>query len=332
MRKFLLFLLVALSLVGVASAGLTRYPDGVSSFGMPIIGSGDLLTTGTTFFVSSSDTKVGSDANNGETPDQPFKTVSAAVTIAAEGRGDLILVMAGHKEVVATSDLALNTAGIRVVGLGLGDYRPQITIGNSGIGADINVTSADVSVENIIFIAGIDSLTNAFDVRADGFTMAGCEFRGTATNQVDRWIMVTNNISRFNFSDNKVRQTTAGGASFLEVGISYAWDTTGGGELEDHYIGSNDIVGDFSISAINNGVTANDILVEYNTIDNLNASDACISVNALTDGTLRYNTLRIATDAIGTWITPTPNDVQLYENYGVNGDAETGVLIGTPSQ
>ena len=86
-------------------------------------------------------------------------------------------------------------------------------------------------------------------------------------------------------------------------------------------------------SAANIEVTttlASNMLIENCDIENLNAVDVCIEGFAAITGSIRYNTCRVATDAQTTWIN-TPGNAQLFENYGVNNDGETGILIGTAS-
>ncbi len=55
---------------------VTRFPHGISSFGMPILGSGGHMTTGNVFFVQYTN---GSDGNEGTSPDVPFKTLDYAI-------------------------------------------------------------------------------------------------------------------------------------------------------------------------------------------------------------------------------------------------------------
>src|SRR4030042_3857713 len=62
--------------------GLTNFPKGVSSFGIPIIGSGPgygMDYGSTVYFV---DDKNGSDSNAGTSPEAAFDTIGAAITAA----------------------------------------------------------------------------------------------------------------------------------------------------------------------------------------------------------------------------------------------------------
>ena len=63
---------------------LTRFPRGVSSFGIPVIGAGPIVTTGTVFFVDDS----GSNDNSGLDPEQPFATLAYAESRCTASVGD----------------------------------------------------------------------------------------------------------------------------------------------------------------------------------------------------------------------------------------------------
>lgn len=338
MRKYIILALVSILLATTAFGAITAFPNGVSSYGIPVIGTTGLITTGKVWFVSSSNVLLGANGGDG-TSLRPFQTIDYTVGRCVAGRGDLILVMPSHTEQIVTRGVALasnqtglelDVSGVRVVGLGKGDERPQLSIGVAGIGAQIGISATDVTLENIIFNCYLDALEEGISIEATGSdaTIKNCEFRGTSTKQVDNWVVVSSNADRVSLVGNRVRQTTAGGESFVQLHPQ----NNSADEPEDVYIGFNDIVGDFSAACIDNKVTANDLLIEYNNMDNLNAVDCCISLNGATDGTIRYNTLRIATDGQGTWIISTANtDTQLYQNFGVNKDGETGLVIGTPS-
>ena len=152
---------------------LTRFPNGVSSFGMPLIGSGPVFTTGKVFFVH----KGGSDDNIGDNPDFPLATIDKAVGKCTANKGDYIIVMPGHTEnIVAAAGLDLDVAGITVLGIGSGDSRPAVSL-ITATTADIDVDADDITVKNIIFKAGIDALAVIFDINKKQFTLEDCEFR-----------------------------------------------------------------------------------------------------------------------------------------------------------
>lgn len=70
---------------------LTNFPNGITSFGVPVLGNiGGIPLTGTYFFV---DPATGSDAYDGLSPDQAFSTLTAAYNAATAGNNDVIVLI-----------------------------------------------------------------------------------------------------------------------------------------------------------------------------------------------------------------------------------------------
>ncbi|MDQ5919190.1 MAG: hypothetical protein QG660_2305, partial [Pseudomonadota bacterium] len=74
--------------------GLTNFPNGVSSFGIPIYGAqaNSAPLTGTVLFV---DTVNGVDAGNGNGPNSAYQTLTYALTQVPSGAYATIFVMQG---------------------------------------------------------------------------------------------------------------------------------------------------------------------------------------------------------------------------------------------
>jgi hypothetical protein len=101
-------------------------------------------STGRRFFVRSG---IGSNtAGYGATPERPFATLAYAVTQATAGAQDIIYVMEGHAETVATTITPL--AGTRIVGLGSGNLAPQFTPAANNLVA-LTLSADNVTVDNI---------------------------------------------------------------------------------------------------------------------------------------------------------------------------------------
>ena len=66
---------------------LTNFPNGISSFGVPVIGGASMPFTGKHFFV---DYVNGSDGNNGLSVRKAFKTIQKAHDSATAGKNDVI--------------------------------------------------------------------------------------------------------------------------------------------------------------------------------------------------------------------------------------------------
>jgi hypothetical protein len=70
---------------------LTNFPNGVTSFGVPVLGNvGGIPYTGTYWFV---DPATGADGNEGTSPEFPFKTLYRAVSRAASGNNDVVVLI-----------------------------------------------------------------------------------------------------------------------------------------------------------------------------------------------------------------------------------------------
>lgn len=163
--------------------GLTDFPNGVSSFGVPILGSGPVFTTGNVFFVDSGNALASDDTSSGSRTN-PFSTIDYAIGRCTANNGDVILVMPGHTETVAAAaGIDCDVAGISIVGIGNGADRPTIT--HSATGSTLEVAAASVTLENLLFTPSAAS-TIIVDVNATDCTIRNCEFRmGTAVTAVD---------------------------------------------------------------------------------------------------------------------------------------------------
>lgn len=82
---------------------LTNFPNGITSFGVPVIGGiGGIPLTGTWFFL---DPANGSDGNDGLSPESPFATLAYAYSKTRDGKNDVI-VLIGDGSTAATARLS----------------------------------------------------------------------------------------------------------------------------------------------------------------------------------------------------------------------------------
>lgn len=91
---------------------LTAYPNGVSSFGIPVMGGAVPATFGKVFFV---DYRRGSDGNDGLSTETPFKTLTKAYNMATSNQDDLILVR-GDSTVV-DAPIAFTKSRVHIIGV-----------------------------------------------------------------------------------------------------------------------------------------------------------------------------------------------------------------------
>lgn len=116
-----------------------------------------------------------SDGNNGSFL-APFKTLAYALTQCTANRGDIIVLGAGHSENSAgAAGIALNVAGVAIVGLGVEEMRPKLTF--SATASTITITAANMSFSNIQFEAAVAEVAMGLDISAvDGLSFDNCYF------------------------------------------------------------------------------------------------------------------------------------------------------------
>ena len=153
----------------------------------------------------------GSNINDG-TYRKPFSTLTYALSRALESRGDIIILMPGHAETItAAAGIAVNKAGVAIVGLGVGSLRPTITYTTANT-ATMTVAANNVTIMNVLFVGGFLNVATAINIVnaqiATDLTVDNCEFRDSSAilNFVSAVTFgTTANISDgFTFSNNKV--------------------------------------------------------------------------------------------------------------------------------
>ncbi len=166
--------------------GQTNFPNGVSSFGMPVIGSGGVTlppTTGNIFFVNS---VTGVDQSRlGRDSTRPYATIDFAINQTTANQGDTIIVTEGHTENL-TGSIALDVAGVSVIGLGQGLTRPRLV--HTGTAGIVTITASNCRWSNIVHEASIAAVVSAISVSGPGTATAtehteidNCRFTFDAT-------------------------------------------------------------------------------------------------------------------------------------------------------
>jgi hypothetical protein len=151
------------------------FANGVTIRGMPLL----QVHPGEVFWVNNSGVLAkggvgGSDGNDGSYR-RPFATIDYAIGKCTASRGDIIAVMPGHEEdIAAAAGIALDVAGVAIIGLGSAALRPKITF--SATASTMTVTAANCSISNIWFDAQVAQCVTALSLSAaaDGFTMENC--------------------------------------------------------------------------------------------------------------------------------------------------------------
>lgn len=153
-----------MSLATGGSPQVSNFPNGfangVSIRGLPILSA----YPGNVYWV---DSVKGANGNPG-TFQKPVASIDTAIGLCTANNGDIIAVKAGHAETLAAaSAITCDIAGVAIVGMGTGADRPEITFGTLTT-ASVVVSAANVSIVNVVGIAGIDGLTNPFHIQAAG--------------------------------------------------------------------------------------------------------------------------------------------------------------------
>jgi len=161
--------------------GLTHFPNGIASFGVPVLGGGPIVTTGNIFFV---DSGVGSDSGSGTDSGQPFATIDYAIDRCTKDQGDYIIVMPGHAETIASATtLVPDIAGVHILGLGSGGSRP--TLNFSATGSKIIMSAASVTIENFLFTGGVDLIVTMIEPIAADCRLLNIETRDVTGQMTD---------------------------------------------------------------------------------------------------------------------------------------------------
>lgn len=277
--------------------GLTNFPNGITSFGVPVMGGGVQIptTTGSYFYV---DSGTGSSGYDGKSPTTALATVDQAINKCTADKGDVIIVGANHAETIdAAGDIALDVAGVTVVCLGNGELSPTFTFDGSDATPSIVVSADDVTWLGGKFVNNEASLAHMFDVKADDFTIANAFFtEGSATGL---FFIVADTADgdsdRLAIRNCRFYAPTAGN---MDAAIQLGKDHVGV-RIEDC-----DIYGDFDHAGIEipaGGNACLDLAIRRCRIVNLLAGAEAIDING-TSCTGEIVDCRLGTDAINTAI------------------------------
>jgi hypothetical protein len=258
---------------------LSKFPNGITSFGIPVIG-GSILTTGSIFFVKSTS---GSDSNAGDTPTTAFATIDYAVGKCTANKGDHIIVMPNHAETVsAAGGLDLDVAGITIVGIGRGSNQPTVTLDTADT-ADVDIDAANITIENINFVANFADIATAIDVNADDFTIRNCRFTAAAA---DMNFLVCVQDAAATASD----RITIENCYALAIDAANTHFVNFAGTGDGHIVRGNTLIGDWGTMAIGGAGVVTYATIVGNAISNAASTvDGCINFAATATGICMHN-------------------------------------------
>lgn len=158
------------------------FSNGVTIRGIPLL----QMHPGEVFWVNNTSVLpkggVGGSNGNPGTYLKPFSTLDYAIGRCTASRGDIIAVMPGHAENIATaSAITSDVAGVAVVGLGSGTLRPKFSF-TAAAGTHV-LSAANCSFNNIQWEANFLDVTIGLDVSGvDGLSFENCYFTDAGSN------------------------------------------------------------------------------------------------------------------------------------------------------
>lgn len=225
---------------------------------------GELLVEGTVrgtakgypFFV---DSATGSNSNDGTTWSSAVATIDYAIGLCTASRGDTIYVAPGHTETVTgAAGVALDVAGVSIVGIGNGRLRPKVDF-TTAAGASFDISAANCRVENLWFNCSIDDQTAMVNITAADVTLVGCEFMmEDGTYDAEIGVLISAAGDRFRITE----------CNFWAVA------------------GSTDVAGAISFGAADNG-----IIERCNFTGYFGTSGAILNAAAAVNGIIRDNVI-----------------------------------------
>ena len=306
----------------------TNFPSGVQSRGVPVEGFGGigspLLTMGSIYHVDSG-ADTADDDNAGTNPKHPLATLDGAINKTTASNGDVILIHPGHAETIsAAAAITFDVAGVTVIGMGVGNSRPTITL-DTATTTDIDVTADDVQIHNMIFSMNYADIVEVFDLSAAGFVLNKCRFVDTATNMnfVDliKGTTTNNQCDRLEFTNNVILSPDTGNNGVIDIG----------GDIDALVFNNNYIsMGVQDSEAIISVATGKDVTnceIAYNHIYRLNtAGDLLIdSDTTANSGVIAHN--RIGHADTGSEVLIDADGVRQFDNLGTATNTASGYVL-----
>lgn len=248
--------------------------------GVPV---GGAFTTGNVFFVDSGASLAGDNVSSGKTPGAPFATIDYAVGMCTANNGDIIYVMPGHAEVVtAAAGLALDVAGISIIGIGRGTDQPTVTLTTADT-ADVDVDAANILIENINFVAGFADIAVMIDVNATDCTIRNCRFTQSAVD-LNALVCIEDALL---LASNRL---TVEGCYALMYDAANTHFVNFVGTGDGYIIRNNILIGDWGTMAVGGAGIVTYVTIMDNVISNqANTNDGCINLDTGSTGIVMRN-------------------------------------------
>lgn len=303
---------------------LSSFPNGFAN-GVTIRGVPLLQThPGEVFFVSNADVLLdngnsvaGVDQPGGGTYTRPFRTIDFAMSQCTASRGDVVIVLPGHVETIASAaSLVMDIAGVAVVGLGTGSTRPQLNF--TATAGSVEMDAVDCSLVNVNLKADVSAVVIGVNVDASGCTIQDCVMDFNATGDDFVTMIDIDAVDDIALIGNRlIAENIAGCDEAIRLDA-----------CDNVTIKGNQIFGDFTDGAIiGEGALGVNLTISDNTIYNADTTAGfVIDLNVAFTGILANNRLgTLFATAPETALDP--GSLLCLENYVVNAVDESGTIV-----
>lgn len=220
---------------------MTNFPSGVSSWGVPLLGSAAYSipgiasgVAGRVFFVAEGG------AGSGSSPDSPMGTIQGALDQTTDGAGDTILVAPGTYD----ENLVVSNSAVSIMGMTLGGYERPDIVCTTGVALSVTTGQGFVA-RHLRFSTDADSDTVVQN--ANGFVYEDCVFDGTATAGATKCLLrlvPSATDDSYSASEGVVSGCLfRGSTSGIGIGMQYALAAGGGEGTSDNQIVGNRFIG-----------------------------------------------------------------------------------------
>lgn len=193
------------------------------------------------FVQSSHDRADDGSSRTGFDQELPFGTLKAAILTAE--KWDKIIVGPGHTESIdADDDWAWQDVGQEVIGVGFGAERPTFTFDTTTAAAIILDTASTV-LRNLLFISGIDDLTDPLQVNAADCGLFDIEYRDASAKETIDVLWLKSGATRFIVDGIKIVGNSGGNSGQSAIHIDGA---------DDGLLTNFDLYGDYQTGVIEN--------------------------------------------------------------------------------
>lgn len=231
------------------------------------------------------DNATGDSADNGTTWALAEDTLANGFNNTQDDKGDIVFIAPDHEETISAA-VALDEAGVMIIGLGTGEQQPMITVDNAN--SEFQVTAQDITIENLHIYSTTADSTMLFDVDASGFTLRNCRFTESGAGHV-LTIDLATTLSDIVIEGNNYYSTDTDGDAFINATA---------GAITNLVVRDNRIWGDFDLAGIYSNQVNVNILIRNNIIRNVQTGIHAVEFSGATTGYLHDNILAADTPGL----------------------------------